>query len=379
MSDVGINFPWWFGVAVLLLYSLPFTTLALVGLGIAWFSLRRRAADRGLAMVKWSALAIAPFWLGGAFFAAGIWIGDVTRDIAEARRHTTLTQTTEIAGTRFPAGTRLTRDEGGKLQYAELPAGTTATRAGASWRDRIEFVMPGNAPGGAEGTIAAGTLAAPAVIEGIPCQAGQEVHFFWDGTLMYCTLAADATIGATIRAADGGVAAQNFRCMAAHSIHLQGIHPSGQLESCVLAEPTQIGQAICADDAELQIWNGFLQACTLAKPARFGPLDLPAGSKITNYNGAPSSFALPQAGDAVDGFGLRLPPGTEAFFCSEAMTLRQLNVDRSRYVAVAGVKLTGDIEFDCGTFRNGQLFEDAMVGGNQRRAGDLVTRADLFP
>jgi hypothetical protein len=43
------------------------------------------------------------------------------------------------------------------------------------------------------------------------------------------------------------------------------------------------------------------------------------------------------------------------------------------------VKLTRIVEFDCGTFRDGQLFEDAMIGGSRRRAGDVVTRADLLP
>jgi hypothetical protein len=37
------------------------------------------------------------------------------------------------------------------------------------------------------------------------------------------------------------------------------------------------------------------------------------------------------------------------------------------------------VEFDCGAFRSGQLFEDTTIGGRWRERGDPVTRADLFP
>ena len=42
----------------------------------------------------------------------------------------------------------------------------------------------------------------------------------------------------------------------------------------------------------------------------------------------------------------------------------RLEVPPARYVAIAGVKLTRFVEFDRGTFRDGQLFEDAMIGAN---------------
>lgn len=379
MSDVGINFPPWFGIAILLFFSLPFTTVILAVLGIAWFGLRRRPAGKSLRIVKWSALAVAPFWFGGLVLG-GLWlVSEIQREIYGAQHYFNLHDAAEVDGIRLPAGTQVTLYEDGALDVAELPEGAAVALLGSTWQGKLEFAMPAQTPNGEHSQITTGTLAAPSVIDGIPCEAGPEVHFFSDGSLMYCTLSADTTVGAAIRAADRVITTQNFRCRAGNPIHLQGARPSGQLESCVLAEPAQIGQTLCADNAELQIWNGLLQTCTLAKPTRFGPLDLPAGSKVTYYSGAPSSFMLSQTGNAIDGFGLRLPPGTEASFCAEAMALRQLNVDRSRYVAIAGIKLTGDIKFDCGKFRNGQLFEDTIVAGNQRRAGDLVTQADLSP
>jgi hypothetical protein len=65
VSDIGLKFDVvsWFGLA--LLYVLPVTTLIMAGIGIAWFVLRRRGHGRRLAIVRWSAAAVAPFWLGG--------------------------------------------------------------------------------------------------------------------------------------------------------------------------------------------------------------------------------------------------------------------------------------------------------------------------
>ena len=61
---------------------------------------------------------------------------------------------------------------------------------------------------------------------------------------------------------------------------------------------------------------------------------------------------------------MRPPWGTEAALCYRAEALDRLGVPPARYVAIAEVKRTRLVEFDCGTFRDGQLFEDAMMGGN---------------
>jgi hypothetical protein len=54
-------------------------------------------------------------------------------------------------------------------------------------------------------------------------------------------------------------------------------------------------------------------------------------------------------------------------------------VHQTAYVTVEGVKLTGAIDFDCGPFQRGVLFEDAMIGGKRRPRGEIVSRADLSP
>ena len=46
---------------------------------------------------------------------------------------------------------------------------------------------------------------------------------------------------------------------------------------------------------------------------------------------------------------------------------------------IEGVKLTGWIDFDCGSFRSGQLFEDSVVAGRPRQQGERVSREDLSP
>jgi hypothetical protein len=79
----------------------------------------------------------------------------------------------------------------------------------------------------------------------------------------------------------------------------------------------------------------------------------------------------------VDALGLGLPAGTEGGFCYRKAALEHLSVDRTAYVVVAGVKLTGWIDFDCGSFRSGQLFEDTMVAGRRRQRGELVSHEDL--
>jgi hypothetical protein len=95
---------------------------------------------------------------------------------------------------------------------------------------------------------------------------------------------------------------------------------------CRLAAEAQVGDFSCTAGETIEVMNGAHESCVLAKPARFGPLDLPVGSKITNYDHLPISFALPHPGDAADGFGLRLPPGTEAAFCRRAEMLDRLEV-----------------------------------------------------
>jgi len=378
VSDIGIIFPLWFTIGFALIVALPITTAALAGLGIAWRRIRRRDPTRRLAALKWSAIAVAPFWLTGLGLGAWLLISETQRVISNAQRYFTLDKAAEIDGIALPAGTRVELDDDNVLQVAELPDGATLALRGATWQGKVEFAMAAHAPNKAHGQITAGTLAATAVIEGVPCQSGDQVAFFWGGQLMECTLSQDIGVAATIADANGATHSQNFRCLAGDTIQLQGLRP-GELAGCRLAEPADFGDIACAVSERILISNGTLSACTFAKAARFGPLDLPAGATVTYYEARPSNFRLPPQGAAVDGFGLSLPPGTDGTFCYRNEALERLEISRTAYVVVAGVKLTGLVDFNCGPFRSGTLFEDAMVGGRWRQRGDLVSAAELSP
>lgn len=376
MSDINLNFPPWLLVGLALMIALPVTTVVMAGLGTAAYRIRRRDRSRRLAGIKWTALIVAPFWLGGLVFGSVWLISEIHRQLEGAAHYFTLDKAAEVDGIALPAGTLVELDETKALASAELPDGATLALRGATWRGKIVFVEPAHAPNGAHGQIAEGTLAAPANFDGVPCQAGGPAIFFWGGRLMECTLSQDEDAFASVAGPDGVAKVRKFRCSAGDKVDMAGLRP-GEIEGCRLAEPADFGEITCAASERILVVNGDLAACTFAKPARFGSLDAPAGTLVTYYDGHPSNFTLPQ-GAPVDGFGLSLPAGTEGSFCYHSKALERLMLDRSAYVTIEGVKLTGAIDFDCGTFRSGALFEDTVVGDYRRQRGELVSRDDIL-
>lgn len=378
MSDIGIVFPWWFSLGAALVIALPATTAIIVGLGVAAYRARRLGHARRLAGFKWSAFIVAPFWLVGVGFGGWAGVSEIREQIYEARHYFTLDKAREVDGIAFPAGTRVELDEAAALKVAELPAGATVTLRGAAWQGRIEFAAPAHAPNSLHGRITAGTLAVSTVIDGIPCQAGDRVTFFWGGRLMECTLSRDADLVTTIIESDDATQIEQLRCTGGDTIHMAGLRPS-DVEGCRLAEPVEVDAVVCAERERILVIDGKLSACTFAKPTRFGPLDLPAGTAVTYYDRYPSTFRLPPRSASVDAFGLSLPAGTEGSFCHRKDALEHLSVSRAAFVVIEGVKVTGWIDFDCGSFRSGLLFEDTMVAGRWRQRGEMLSRVDLFP
>ena len=61
--------------------------------------------------------------------------------------------------------------------------------------------------------------------------------------------------------------------------------------------------------------------------------------------------------------GIAIPPGTAVQLCYRAQQLDRLFVPERRYVVVGGVRLTGNVNFDCGRFQFGSLFEETVVRG----------------
>ena len=49
------------------------------------------------------------------------------------------------------------------------------------------------------------------------------------------------------------------------------------------------------------------------------------------------------------------------------------------YVAIAGVKLTGRMNFECGKFEYGALFEEAVLAGRRLPRGAAISSDDLYP
>jgi hypothetical protein len=378
LSDIGINFPIGFVFWLALILVLPVTTAILAGLGIAAYRIRRRDRTRRLTGLKWSAIAVTPFWIGGIAFGGWILFSTVLAKTESAQRYFTLDKAAEIDGVALPTGTRVELDESHVLKIAELPDGATVTLRGASWQGKIEFAEPAHAPNAAHGQISDGTLAGATAIDGIPCQAGGRVMFFWGGRLMGCTLSQDTDIAATIGTADGATRTKELRCLAGDTVELDGLR-AGELGGCRLAAAAEFGDFACAARERILVSNNYVAICTLAKAARFGPLNLPAGSSVTYHEGRPSMFRLPAPGAAVDGFGLSLPAGTEGAFCYRSEVVDRLTVSRTAYVVIEGVKLMGSIDFDCGAFKSGTLFEDTLIGGKWRQRGDLLSREDLLP
>jgi hypothetical protein len=378
LSDIGLSFSPWFIVGLALMIALPVTTAIVAGLGAAAYRIRRRDPTRRLTGLKWGAIIVAPLWLVGLGFGGSLLVSDILKHIANAQHDFTLDTAATVDGIALPAGTRVELDDTKALATAELPDGATLALRRATWRGKVDFTAPAHAPNAAHGLITEGTLATTTAIEGIPCRAGSRVTFFWGGELAECTLAQDADASATIDKPDGSSSAQRFRCLAGDTINMAGLR-QGEVEECRLAEAADFGEVACAAGERVQVTNGNLYACTLAKPSHLGALSLPAGTSITYYERHPSNFKLPSQSAPVDGFGLSLPAGTEGYLCYPAGTLDRLTVSRNAYVAIEGIKLTGSIDFDCGTFRDGTLFEDTMIGSRWRQRGDLLSRQDLFP
>jgi hypothetical protein len=55
-----------------------------------------------------------------------------------------------------------------------------------------------------------------------------------------------------------------------------------------------------------------------------------------------------------------------------------LSVPEDSYVAIAGIKLTGRMNFDCGRFEYGPLSEEAALGGRRLPRDAAVSYDDLF-
>ena len=117
----------------------------------------------------------------------------------------------------------------------------------------------------------------------------------------------------------------------------------------------------------------------MASAQRVGPFDLAAETSVSFTQGRLDKFEMPLNSVTLTISTLDLPPGTAVRLCHRAWELEWLLVPEDRYVTIAGVKLTGRMNFDCGKFEYGALFEDALLNDRRLPRGAGVSHQDLFP
>src|SRR5262249_18004661 len=245
-----------------------------------------------------------------------------------------------------------------------LPPGVTVTLDGATWSRAIEFVPLYDADPAAKARIQRGVLAADATFWGIRCRGGADVTFWGSSGLQSCTLADD--VAAHSRIADGQRGARPVWLICAADRRLE-FQPGAEneLRSCTLAAPAELERVPCAAGSEVEIVNDHLIGCVLAIAANFNGLDLPAGSELQLTDTPPrvERFVLPTMRSQLRAFGMDLPSSAEVWLCPDDWAVSQVMVPNSYFLEIAGVKLTGAINFDCGRFRDGELFEGTPING----------------
>lgn len=155
-----------------------------------------------------------------------------------------------------------------------------------------------------------------------------------------------------------------------------------QVARCTLAAPARLQNISCAAGADIEIIGANLTRCTLAEARAFDELEIPAGS-VLQLSGTPRRLErslLPAMGSPLPAFGVQLPSHSEVWLCRTDWALDQIIVPNDAFVEIGGVKLTGTLNFDCGVFRLGNLFEDNRIAGEIWSKGRTVFRESLnFP
>ncbi len=180
MSDISLQFPWWFDL--LLLVAAVFWPLTAVAAAAAtWLWLKRSR------LVVWIVtVPVLVLWVVSAsvrlYGAIDQWRSNA-HAVAELRsRELTVTAPTRIAGIMLPPKTVVTRRYGGRPENIEaLDLAEPANVHGIPLIGRVEFDDGGQIHGNV-------TLAHDASIGGIPCSASSSVIVL-DGRLSSCRLA----------------------------------------------------------------------------------------------------------------------------------------------------------------------------------------------
>jgi hypothetical protein len=222
------------------------------------------------------------------------------------------------------------------------------------------------------------TLAADAVIQGIPCRAGALVEFSEPGGgLEHCTLSRRTQVTAEINDDKGRKSTRDLACAADQEISLWTFERR-LLERCVLAETATIGTVACAGGKEIVLDGDGLDSCTLASAQRIGPFDLAAETLVKFTSGRLDRFDMPAISAPVALSDIMIPSGTVVSLCDGSSELGWLEVPEDRYISISGVKLTGRLNFDCGKFQYGSLFEDTELRGRRLPRGAAISADDML-
>jgi hypothetical protein len=380
MSDISIVFPFWMIAWIWLGEALPVTTLLMLGLGAAYFLGRRRVRLRR--RLAWplaaAAAVVGATWIAGIGFWAARLADQIGSDIYQARHHYRLEAATVVAGIALPQGSWVSVDEAGRLYEIEAEPGAAVSIDGARWQGDIRLILPADPTASDRGMVKSATLAADATLQGTPCRAGEPVEFAEDGgELQHCTLAQPTVVAAEVADAGGGRITLNLACAAGREIDFRIV---GQrlLEHCVLAQPAEVGGVACAGGEEIALSGDGLDACTLASARRVGAFDLAAGTRIRFSQGRLSEIETIRGSAPLAVSGLDLPPGITIALCDRSPDIDYLEVPEDSAVTVAGIKLTGRMNFDCGKFQYGSLFEDTVLGGRSLPRHASISREDIF-
>ena len=384
MSDISFVFPRWMIAWIWLGEAVPVTTLVMVALAAAFLLARRRVRLRRwltwpVAIVPTAvAVVVGAAWIAGiGFWAAGL-ADQIRSDIYQARHHYRLETATVVAGIALPGGSWVTVDEAGRPYEIEAGPGTTVSIDGARWQGDISLILPANRTASDRGIVKSATLAADATLQGRPCRAGELVEFAEDGDeLQHCTLAEPTVVAAEIADAGGGRIIVNLACAAGRDIDFR-IAGHRLLEHCVLVQPAEVGGVACAGGEEIALSGDGLDACTLASAQRVGAFGLAAGTRIRFSQGRLSEIETIRSSAPLAVSGLDLPPGITIALCEGSPDIDYLLVPEDSFVTVAGVKLTGRMNFDCGKFQYGSLFEDTVLGGRSLPRHASISREDIF-
>jgi hypothetical protein len=185
VSDISIQFPWWFSLLLLVAtFFWPLTLAAAVAATWLWLQRSRRT-------VRIVTIPVLVLWaVSGSLNLYGFIDNQRSRahDAAELRsRERILAEPTRIAGIMLPAKTVVTRWYGkGPERIQSLDLAEPADVHGIPLIGRVEFDETGRI----DGTV---TLAHDASIEGVPCSTKADAMLL-NGRLSSCTLAQPHTV-----------------------------------------------------------------------------------------------------------------------------------------------------------------------------------------